>query len=528
MAMGVAIVLLVTLSAPNGAGAEPRSDRDGIECTTTPSSAENVVLDCPSEYSFPTDETSLEVDPNDPDHMVSASIDGAFGDQTIEFATTFDGGETWTIGDIPHGPNTQNFDPGVTFDAKRGTVLITFEYEGQHGAICVPPPEHAAQLVTTSSDGGLHWSEPVEAFIDSGCFGFTREVLLFGAEVKISADNDPASEWYGRIWLVGAYTACKPCDYSKLVPLPIAEIRSDDGGATWTQPAVVSGASTQYCTVPPDAPDCDLSQPSTAVLVTSDGSAYVAFVNYQNKRAWESGEIGEGQVLAVRSTDGGETWSPPTHVVDLEDGGRDYDCSSGYFGCRLSGTNLCPSCGEISTLAADANGTLYLAFYDNRNGVHDVDNPISNTDVFLMTSADNGQTWSGPSLVDGAPGDQFKPSLAMNPVTGELGVLFYDRTNDPSGKTMNVTLATGLPGSFDLQTITTAPSHLNGDLWDQTTLPDCKFCVFHIGEYIGLSYGSDGTANMTWADLRHLTTGPDGRKGYTMNVDFAREESGVG
>src|SRR5439155_8499115 len=102
------------------------------------------------------------------------------------------------------------------------------------------------------------------------------------------------------------------------------------------------------------------------------------------------------------------------------------------------------------------------------------------------------------------------------------GVLFYDRSNAPQGKSMNVTLATGLPGSFELTTVSTASSHLSGDLWFTQTLPDCSHCTFHIGEYIGLAYGSDGAANMVWTDLRRFVTLPDGRHGYSTSVMYAR------
>ena len=116
----------------------------------------------------------------------------------------------------------------------------------------------------------------------------------------------------------------------------------------------------------------------------------------------------------------------------------------------------------------------------------------------------------------------------MNPVTGELGILFYDRSDDPQGKTMNVTLATGSPGDFDMETICTAPSHLSGDLWLSENLPNCHQCVYHVGEYLGLAYDSEGTAHMSWADLRQFETLPNGRQGYTINIDYAEEEIGSG
>src|SRR5262249_28476627 len=141
-----------------------------------------------------------------------------------------------------------------------------------------------------------------------------------------------------------------------------------------------------------------------------------------------------------------------------------------------------------TNIAIGLDGTLYVAFADNRDGLHDVEHPVSNNDVFLVSSTDGGTTWTDPTVVSAAPGDQGRPALAVNPVTGELGVLFYDRSADPEGKTMNTTLATGLPGAFRSETISTAPSQLSGDLWLSENLSDCQRCVFHVGEYLGLAY----------------------------------------
>src|SRR5213079_1117962 len=97
--------------------------------------------------------------------------------------------------------------------------------------------------------------------------------------------------------------------------------------------------------------------------------------------------------------DGGATWSPPVHVVDLEDGVDnylgDYQCSlTRFFLCALNGTDLLPIYLD-SNLAYGLDGTLYVAFSDNRHGRHDKPHPVSNNDVFLMSSADGGQTWKG-------------------------------------------------------------------------------------------------------------------------------------
>jgi len=491
----------------------------GFECVTPPARDGNVTLDCPDEYQLTTDEPTIAVDPADPDHIVTASLNEVMPFQTVQIATSFDGGESWTIGDLPRRPYTQNWDPWLSFDVKRHTVVLAFEIDGPTATgSCF---QH--QLVTTSSDGGLTWAAPVMVYASTGCIGVENATLF--EEGKIGIDNDPASPYFGRMIVSALYIECSLVTCRT----PIAESISDDGGATWTAPQTISGSNAEFCTGIPQPPRCDANTPPALATFAPDGAVYVAFFNQQNLAASEGPErralfLHDTQVLVVKSMDGGETWAPPVHVVDLEDGGRDYNCSVDYvFGCRLTGTALA-SFLRGGYLAAAPDGTLYLVFSDNRDGLHDVAHPVSNEDVFVMTSTDGAQTWTGPDLVAGRLGDEFDPSIGVNPVTGDLGIAFFDRTGDPAGKTMNLTLASGLPGSFELTRITTAPSHVNHDLWWAQTLPDCSSCVFHIGEYFGLAFGSDGGANIAWPDLRRFVTGPHGGKGYSMTLDYARFE----
>jgi hypothetical protein len=259
--------------------------------------------------------------------------------------------------------------------------------------------------------------------------------------------------------------------------------------------------------------------------VAPDGSIHVAIWNAQHEAAWEPGECCELQVLAVGSTDGGTSWSDPVHVVDLEDGDRDYPgCSvdGGIAFCRTTGSQLISAAFGFGNLAVSPiDGTLDLVFSDNRNGVHDMNRPVSNEDVFVMTSTDGGEDWTGPFLVSGSPGDEWDPHAAVNPVTGQLGVVYNDRTST-NAQVFNVTLATGHPGSFDEKKVTDRPSPLRGNLWFPAGVRGCMKCVTWTGEYIGLAYGSDGTAQMAWTDLRRPVTVPGVGGGFTENIFYAR------
>ena len=65
-------------------------------------------------------------------------------------------------------------------------------------------------------------------------------------------------------------------------------------------------------------------------------------------------------------------------------------------------------------------------------------------------------------------------------------------------------LAEGTPGSLAKTTITTAPSDPTHSIYFQAHAPGCDQCATFHGDYINVSYGSDGHANATWTDMREF------------------------
>jgi hypothetical protein len=67
------------------------------------------------------------------------------------------------------------------------------------------------------------------------------------------------------------------------------------------------------------------------------------------------------------------------------------------------------------------------------------------SDVFSVSSTDHGRTWSKPVRVNtdaihnGI--DQFFQWLAVDPITGDVYVQFYDRRDDPANRKTGFTLA---------------------------------------------------------------------------------------
>jgi hypothetical protein len=146
---------------------------------------------------------------------------------------------------------------------------------------------------------------------------------------------------------------------------------------------------------------------------------------------------------------------------------------------------------------------------------------VTNTDVFVMSSTDGGLTWTTPTAVDTGAGDQWFPWVDVDPTTGKIGIIYHDR-GAANGPLYTTALAEGTPGSLVKTTVSTAPSNPTDSLFFQAGAVGCEKCATFHGDYIGVSYGSDGVANLAWTDMRDFVeNGPFGT-GFSQFIYFAR------
>jgi hypothetical protein len=507
------------------ANMRPRgAPRSGDECLTHTPGVGNMLLDCHADASYPTNTPVVAADPADPTHVVIGAMDplsGSYG--TNEFYATFDGGRSWLNGDVPFAPglNSQG-DPALTIDVRHGAIIY-----GSESAFVTPAFDVCtiSTDVTVSTDGGRHWGQPVIVGPGQGCT--TGPSVGYGAE-WMATDNNATSPYFGRTYLTVDENICLTPECNQATDGStrfLVESHSDDGGLTWTAPRRISGSSSEFCTAYLHAPSCGMGLASFPV-VSPDGSVHVGFQDVTHQAAWEPGECCESQWMVVGSNDGGDTWTDPVHVIDAEDGSRDLPDAFIGFGAfsigLLTGTQIgaVPALGALA--ASPIDGTLYVVFGDNRNGVHDSDSPETNLDVFVMTSTDGGQTWTGPDVVTDAPGDQWLSFAAVNPVSGELAVEFLDRGYDQTGQSFDLTLAAGHPGAFSYRRITTRPSPLQNNLWFPAGVPGCETCASWVGEYMSFAFGPDETADLAWTDLRRTVHVQGVGTGQTENIFSAR------
>jgi hypothetical protein len=321
---------------------------------------------------------------------------------------------------------------------------------------------------------------------------------------------------------------------------------SDDGGSTWSTPREISGSNPTYCTHQETGPpsECDEDQFSYPA-VASNGDVYVHFLNGQNEAEWEVPLDLDNQVMVVKSTDGGASFSAPVPAAQLEDGLSDMPFSV-IFRQTVWGHQIrWASAGNISVDPTNPDNVT-IVFADrgtpNPNATPDcflalpgeapdydpcAAGPDSDTDVFVTTSTDGGATWSGRTLLDGTFGHQWFPwggytsggtfvaawDEDIDPADDGRADAFQHVVNTGSGKQF-----LGVPEQIDISVthwagqytaawpVVCGPAGYTDPPWPGSAEgKDCN--VFH-GDYTGLAVGPDDTIHVVWTGLNARATSP--------------------
>jgi hypothetical protein len=339
---------------------------------------------------------SIAINPANPKQIVVA-----FGSRvTADYST--DGGEHWAKSE---GTAPANYratgDISVTYDRQSHAILcfIAFDAAGSWRYWGHNPKRNSVQI-RRSLDGGKNWEPRTIPVIEHA----DAPGIPFEDKPYIVADNQPKSPYAGNLYV--GWTEDRTADSIILFS------RSTDSGLTWSAPLRISDrAGTPR--------DDEGTVQGFSGVVTPDGVLHVI---------WSD----RGHIVYTVSRDGGKTFARNSFVAE-----------AGPSNFMVFNANHANGYPQID-MAVDAGGhpRLYVAWNDYRNG---------DVDIFCASSADGGKTWGPPIRVNSDPLhnglDQLFQWLAVDPASGAVNVVFYDRRRDPANKTVDVTLARSTDGA---------------------------------------------------------------------------------
>lgn len=350
-------------------------------------------------------EPAIAIDPTNPQRMVaSANLDYLY--------TTDDGGLTWTTATPPCTYGTWG-DPAILADTNGS--FYYFHLSNVYGGSRPGTPGWVDRMVCQRMDGFTHtWTTGTYTGLDSP---------KVQDKPGIAYDRQR-----GRIYIAWTqfdkYGSAAPSDSSF-----IYFSYSTDRGDTWSKAVRIS-------TQGGDCTDEDGTVEGAVPCVGLNGEVYVSWASASG-------------IKFKRSPDGGLTWPNTETFVAPIPGGWDYN---------VPGLNRCNGMPYTASDVSNGvhRGTIYINWTAPPSGAR------LPPDVWLSRSTDGGATWSNPLQINKDTGipyhDQFLSSMTVDPVTGYVYILYYDRRNEMMNNETEVYMAVSSDGGQTFKEIKVSTS----------------------------------------------------------------------
>jgi hypothetical protein len=457
----------------------------------------------------PQNETTIAVDPGNPQHLVAGANDyrvccdfTGLNDGTAWAYSSFDGGATWTNVQVP-GLTAETGGQGqFTKTDSAGDPAMAIGPDGTvyYANIVFSRTSPASGVaVSVSHDGGLTWDQPnMVTWVKAANFFNDKEFITAGPDGKVVVT------W--TKFFQGPQGA-------GFLQSPIVMAISFDHGHTWNnQGRAVSDASHPF-------------NSGSMPLYGPDGALYVAYEGAQPSTGFAT-----DATVVARSTDDG------AHFTNVELG-RVYDDLDCYpvFGGRQTLTDEHFRLNSFPAFSIDpSTGQLAVAWADDQGAGNCGSGGTSFTgttaaQVKLVTGA-WGALSAPQTVTSGA--DKVFPGVAAR--DGVVTVTYYTRdfasTHNPA--TCDVKIPDDAPpGVFSIETIDhsvcldyAASSSTDNFASERrlTTEGSNPFIQFadgaFIGDYSQAAAGSDGVVHTAWTDFRgRPTVTPANQDVYVAN-----------
>jgi hypothetical protein len=316
-------------------------------------------------------EPSIAISPIDPNLIIAGSV-------LDNLHISKDGGFTWNSTKLKSSYGVFG-DPVTMFDNKG---RFYYAHLSNPKGKAYASPEFLDRIVVQTSDDGINFTD--------------------GSAPKGDRNKDQDKHWLAvspidntilMSWTeFDEYGSKKDIHKSRIV-----FSLSKDQGATWSDALAISELEG-------DCIDDDQTTEGAVPAIGPDGTYYVVWA-YNEK------------IYMDKSTDQGKTWLKNDILVADQPGGWAFD---------IPGVSRCNGMPIIKVDNSNGpnKGTIYVNWADQRNGKSD-------TDIWLISSKNKGQTWTSPQRVnnDQAGKQQFLTWMDVDPSTGYIYWVFYDRRN---------------------------------------------------------------------------------------------------
>ncbi|MDQ7815948.1 MAG: T9SS type A sorting domain-containing protein [Melioribacteraceae bacterium] len=315
-------------------------------------------------------EVSICVNPKNPNYI-------AIGSNLNLYYYSTNGGNSWTQKTMASSLGVWG-DPCLVYDAN-GNLFYGHLSNPAVGGYWID-----RIVVQKSTDNGVTW--------DSGAgVGFSPPRKNQDKEwIGVDITN---SQYRNNLYMAWTefdkYGSPDPNDHSRIM-----FSKSTDSGTSWSTPFKV-------IEIEGDCLDDDNTVEGAVPCVGPKGEVYLSW----------SGPKG---IKFDKSMNGGITFGKDVHVANLNAGWA-FDIP-GIYRCNGFPVTAC----DISN--SPYRGNIYINWSDQDN---------NGTDIYFSKSIDGGLTWSSPKRVndDNTTRHQFFNWMTVDPVTGMIYIIFYDRRN---------------------------------------------------------------------------------------------------
>ncbi|MFZ5433982.1 MAG: hypothetical protein ACOZB3_09445, partial [Calditrichota bacterium] len=376
-------------------------------------------------------ETPCAASPADPDVIIVGANDFSTGSVMASYYRTSDGGHSWQHAFSGLGPigNECSFagDPSVAADATGRFYAVYCTYDCEWGQ---------GVYCQTSRDNGCSWENPVSV-------GITGPGYVEIDKPMVVCDYGPGSSYANNCYVV----------WMQIIDgMSVYFSRSTNNGRSFSTPLRISSQNNCWC-------------PSLAV--GPEGQVYAAWIGIDLR-----------SIFCDRSVNGGLSWGNDIRVTTFADSvWPDNPC--GEFRITHYPVIAC----DISD--SDYHGHIYLCW--------DMKDNADDGNIYFCRSTNGGQTWSDTARVndDGTVRMQWWPWIAVHPRTGDIGISWLDRREDPNNCNYSVYGTISTDGGANWLP--------NIRISDQILDPSRST---FLGDYTGITYSNLGFVS-AWTDTRN-------------------------